>query len=97
MQGILYKIYFWKGFSYVLQIDMNFICAPMLTKFYSYKKWVLQGGLLCLGTFGHEICQSLGLDCCLWGVGYVEPHELKSPLGDPPHGEMISDNFPKPI
>jgi hypothetical protein len=38
MQCILYKIYFLKGFSYVLQIDMHFICAPMLTKFYSYKK-----------------------------------------------------------
>jgi hypothetical protein len=45
MQCILYKIYFWKGFSYVLQIDMHLICAPMLTKFYSCKKWVLQGGL----------------------------------------------------
>jgi hypothetical protein len=42
MQCILYKIYFWKGFSYVLQIDMHLICAPMLTKFYSCKKWVLQ-------------------------------------------------------
>jgi hypothetical protein len=37
MQCILYKIYFWKGFSYALQIDMHFICAPMLTKFYSCK------------------------------------------------------------
>jgi hypothetical protein len=44
MQCILYKIYFWKGFSYVLQIDMHLICPPMLTKFYSYKKWVLQSG-----------------------------------------------------
>jgi hypothetical protein len=42
MQCILYKIYFWKGFSYVLQIDMHFICTPMWTKFYSCKKWVLQ-------------------------------------------------------
>jgi uncharacterized protein (DUF2237 family) len=41
MQCILYKIYFWKGSSYVLQIDMHLICAPMLTKFYSCKKWVL--------------------------------------------------------
>jgi hypothetical protein len=31
------------GFSYVLQIDMHFICTPMWTKFYSCKKWVLQG------------------------------------------------------
>jgi hypothetical protein len=44
MQCILYKIYFWKGFSYVLQIDMHFIGTPMLTKFYSCKKWVLQSG-----------------------------------------------------
>jgi hypothetical protein len=29
-------------FSYVLQIDMHFICTPMWTKFYSCKKWVLQ-------------------------------------------------------
>jgi hypothetical protein len=42
MQCLLYKIYFWKGFSYVLQIDMHLICAPMLAKFYSCKKWVLQ-------------------------------------------------------
>jgi hypothetical protein len=42
MQCILYKIYFWKGFSYVLQIDMHLKCAPILTKFYSCKKWVLQ-------------------------------------------------------
>jgi hypothetical protein len=37
MQCILYKIYFWKGFSYALQFDMHFICTPMLTKFYSCK------------------------------------------------------------
>jgi hypothetical protein len=44
MQCLLYKIYFWKGFSYILQIDMHLICAPMLTKLYSCKKWVLQAG-----------------------------------------------------
>jgi hypothetical protein len=44
MQCILYKIYFWKGFSYVLQIDMHLICAPMLTKFYSCKKRVSHRG-----------------------------------------------------
>jgi uncharacterized membrane protein YfhO len=32
---------FLERFSYVLQIDMHIICAPMLTKFYSCKKWVL--------------------------------------------------------
>jgi hypothetical protein len=41
MQCILYKIYFWKDFSYVLQIDIQFICTPMWTKFYSCEKWVL--------------------------------------------------------
>jgi hypothetical protein len=30
-----------EDFSYVLQIDMHFICTPMWTKFYSCKKWVL--------------------------------------------------------
>jgi hypothetical protein len=34
---------FLEGFSYVLQIDMHFICTPMWTKFYSCKKWVLHG------------------------------------------------------
>jgi uncharacterized membrane protein len=54
MQCILYKIYFLEGFSYVLQIDMHFICTPMWTKFYSCKKWVLQelsfevGDFVCL-------------------------------------------------
>jgi hypothetical protein len=33
---------FLKSFSYVLQIDMHFVCTPMWTKFYSCKKWVLQ-------------------------------------------------------
>jgi hypothetical protein len=32
---------FLESFSYVLQFDMHFICTPMWTKFYSYKKWVL--------------------------------------------------------
>jgi hypothetical protein len=31
-----------EGFSYVLQIDMHFICTPMWTKFCSCKKWVLE-------------------------------------------------------
>jgi hypothetical protein len=29
---------FLEGFSYVLQIDMHFICTPMWTKFYSCEK-----------------------------------------------------------
>jgi hypothetical protein len=32
---------FLERFSYVLQFGMHFICTPMWTKFYSYKKWVL--------------------------------------------------------
>jgi hypothetical protein len=35
---------FLEGFSYVLQIDMHFLCTTMLTKFYPCKKWVLQAG-----------------------------------------------------
>jgi hypothetical protein len=38
-----------EGFSYVLQIDMHFICTPMWTKFYSCKKWVLQLLNICSG------------------------------------------------
>jgi hypothetical protein len=34
MQCILYKIYFLQGFSYVLQIDMHFICTPMWIKIF---------------------------------------------------------------
>jgi hypothetical protein len=36
-----YTRFILETFSYVLQIDMHFICAPMLMKFYSCKKWVL--------------------------------------------------------
>jgi hypothetical protein len=43
------RFIFLEGFSYVLQIDMHFICTPMWTKFYSCKKWVLQGGTPELG------------------------------------------------
>jgi hypothetical protein len=41
-------------------------------------------GLLNRGPFSHEIPQGLGLDRRLGDVGYVEPHELKCPLGNPP-------------
>jgi hypothetical protein len=37
-----YTRFIFEGFSYVLQIDMHFICTPMWTKFYSCEKWVLQ-------------------------------------------------------
>jgi hypothetical protein len=36
---------FLECFSYVLQIDMHFICTPMWTKKISCKKWVLQNQL----------------------------------------------------
>jgi hypothetical protein len=51
------------------------------------------GRLLSLGPFGHRIRQGLGLDRRLGHVGYVEPHELECPLGDPCRGEMVPDNF----
>jgi hypothetical protein len=53
---------FLKGFSYVLQIDMHFICTPMWTKFYSCKKWVLHIPTLPL-VYGPEIttCRYKGL------------------------------------
>jgi hypothetical protein len=47
-----------EGFSYVLQIDMHFICTPMLTKFHSCKKWVLQDGDPYPGW--HEATEELG-------------------------------------
>jgi hypothetical protein len=53
--------------------------------------------LLCLGSFYHEVRQSLGLDCHLRNVGYVKPHELENPHGNPSHGEAVSDDFPKPM
>jgi hypothetical protein len=30
-------------------------------------------------------------------VQKMDINELKSPLGDPPHGESVSDNCPEPI
>jgi hypothetical protein len=57
--------------------------------------WVTRG-LVRLDPFSHEIHRRLGLDCHLWDVGYVEPHEFESLLGDPPHGEAVSNNFPEP-
>jgi hypothetical protein len=44
MQCILYKIYFWKVFHMYYNLICIFICTPICTKFYSHKKWVLQGG-----------------------------------------------------
>jgi hypothetical protein len=50
---------FLEGFSYVLQIDMHFICTPMWTKFYSCEKWVLHSCSSAIITFeGDEaLCQ----------------------------------------
>jgi hypothetical protein len=56
-----------------------------------------RGRLLSLGPFSRKIRQSLGLHRSLGDVSYVEPHELESPFGDPPHGKTISNNFPEPI
>jgi hypothetical protein len=55
------------------------------------------GRLLYLGPFHHEVRQGLGLDCHLWDVCYVQPHELENPLGYPSYGEAFSDNFPEPM
>jgi hypothetical protein len=56
-----------------------------------------QGGGVSLGPFSHEIRYSLGLDCRLGDIGYIELHELEGPLGGPPRGETVSNNFPEPI
>jgi hypothetical protein len=40
MQCILYKIYFWKVFSYVLQFDMHFYMHSYLHKNFSLVKKV---------------------------------------------------------
>jgi hypothetical protein len=53
--------------------------------------------LLRLDPFTHEIRQSLGLDRHLWDIGYVKPHELESPLGNPSHGKAVSNIFSEPI
>jgi hypothetical protein len=46
------------SFSYVLQIDMHFICTPMWTKkIYSCKKWVLQSWLELIKDY------DLGMNC----------------------------------
>jgi hypothetical protein len=37
-----YARLFLDGFLYARQFDMQPICTPMLAKFYSCKKWVLQ-------------------------------------------------------
>jgi hypothetical protein len=53
--------------------------------------------LLRVSPFSHEVCQSLGLDHRLWDVGYVKPHDLESPHGNSSPGEVVFNNFPKPI
>jgi hypothetical protein len=49
-----------------------------------------EGWLLSLDPFGHKIYQGLGLDCYFGHVGYVEPHDLECPLGNPSRGETFS-------
>jgi hypothetical protein len=49
-----------------------------------------------LGPFGYKIRFGLGLDHHFGHVGYVVPHELEWPFGDPSHGETVLDNFSKP-
>jgi hypothetical protein len=50
---------FLEDFSYVLEIDRHFICAPMLTKFYSCKKWVL-----------HLVTVMVMLILLVWRIGF---------------------------
>jgi hypothetical protein len=54
---------FLESFSYVLQIDMHFICTPMWTKFYFCKKWVLHPAVeswhrLEMGLFAGRVCNT---------------------------------------
>jgi hypothetical protein len=43
MQCILCKIIFRRIVLYTRQFDTQPICTPIIAKFYSCKKWVLQG------------------------------------------------------
>jgi hypothetical protein len=43
--------------------------------------------------FFHEICQRMGLDCCLRDICHIKPHKHKSPLRNPSCGEAIPGNF----
>jgi hypothetical protein len=56
----------------------------------------LGGRLLSLSPFSHKTRQGLVLDRHLGYVGYVKPHKLKCPLGDPSRGKPIPDNFSEP-
>jgi hypothetical protein len=51
--------------------------------------------LLYFCPFCHKICERLRLDCRLWAIHYVKPHEFENPLGDPSRGEAIPNNFSK--
>jgi hypothetical protein len=57
---------FLEGFSYVLQIDMHFICTPMWTKFYSCEKWVLHSP-----SFDSDETEEAGKPP--WPVAWVAP------------------------
>jgi hypothetical protein len=41
-----------EGFSYVLQIDMHFICTPMLARFYFFVKSGCYTGAACIACCG---------------------------------------------
>jgi hypothetical protein len=56
--------------------------------------WAVQ--MLSLGPFVYKIRQGLGLDHHFIHLGYVEPHELECPFGDPSHGDTVPDNFSEP-
>jgi hypothetical protein len=62
MHCILYKIYFWEGFSYVLQIDMHFICTLMWTKFILVKSGCYTGTSSC-HRGGPQRCSTPGVGC----------------------------------
>jgi hypothetical protein len=80
---------FLEGFSYVLQIDMHFICTSMWTKFYSCKKWVLhrcswQAGLVACPP-SHHLALNQPLQV---GEGPIHPYKYP-PRGESRHTTLI--------
>jgi hypothetical protein len=86
---------FLEGFSYVLQIDMHFICTPMCTKFYSCEKWVLQrgGGVVAHlpmvkvagglhGVGGARVSGDGGCFCSMKKTGEAGFHRVCFPYGE---------------
>jgi hypothetical protein len=60
---------FLEYFSYVLQIDMHFICTPMWTEFYSCKKWVLQKHMVILADVVSGCITFSEAPCLAWKCG----------------------------